>query len=128
MWDAYIAQALGIPQFPQDTKQRLLDYFESRFHPHEFGMGTDSYKYPDVNLIAYGLLDAHSASAWPFIEGVLAESIRAGNFGERITRAPAAGGVQESLFSAMNMIEFTWLMNKCRYDGGSAVATRGPAD
>jgi hypothetical protein len=128
MWDAYIAQALGIPQFPQDTKQRLLDYFESRFHPHEFGMGTDSYKYPDVNLIAYGLLDAHSASAWPFIEGVLAESIRAGNFGERITRAPAAGGVQESLFSAMNVIEFTWLMNKCRYDGGPAVAMRDSAD
>jgi hypothetical protein len=124
-WSAYIVQAIAIPQFPETVKHQLLDYFETRFRPSKLGLGADLYKYPDVNLIAYGLLDAHNVLTGPFVEGVLAESIRVGTFTEVVGKGQVAEGVQESLFSPVNIIEFTWLENRCRYDNGAPVAIPG---
>ena len=76
-----------------------------------------------MNLTAYGLMDAGNQSeALQFIRGVLRESVQAGTFAEAIeiiNNTPKAEGVEESLFSPMNIIEFTWLLNNCRYESGS---------
>jgi hypothetical protein len=119
---AYITQALAIQQFPLAIRARLGDYFTQGFRPNQNGLGFEDYKYPDVNLTAYGLIDTkRTGQAVSFISGVLRESIQVGTFVEAINKTPAAEGVQESLFSPLNIIEFTWLLNGCRYDSGSPV-------
>jgi len=119
---AYISQALAIQQFPLAIRARLGDYFTQGFRRHQNGLGFEDYKYPDVNLTAYGLIDTkRTDQAVSFISGVLRESIQVGTFVEAINKTPAAEGVQESLFSPLNIIEFTWLLNGCRYDNGSPV-------
>ena len=121
-FSAYITQALAIRQFSPDIEARLVSYFNQGFRPGKSGLGFENYKYPDVNFTAYGLIDAkRNSQAVLFIAGVLRESIQVGTFAEAINETPAADGVQESLFSPLNIIEFTWLLNECRYDNGSPV-------
>jgi hypothetical protein len=121
-FSAYITQALAIRQFSPDIEARLVSYFNQGFRPGKSGLGFENYKYPDVNFTAYGLIDAkQNSQAVLFIAGVLRESIQVGTFAEAINKTPAADGVQESLFSPLNIIEFTWLLNGCRYDNGSPV-------
>ena len=121
-FSAYITQALAIQQFPPAIRARLADYFTQGFRPHQNGLGFEDYKFPDVNLTAYGLIDTkRTDQAVSFISGVLRESIQVGTFVEAINKTPAADGVQESLFSPLNIIEFTWLLNGCRYDNGNPV-------
>ena len=121
-FSAYITQALAIRQFSPDIEARLVSYFNQGFRPGKSGSGFENYKYPDVNFTAYGLIDAkQNSQAVLFIAGVLRESIQVGTFAEAINETPAADGVQESLFSPLNIIEFTWLLNECRYDNGSPV-------
>jgi hypothetical protein len=116
----YLSQALAVNQLSPLIQSRLMDYFTARFKPDQFGLGMRDFKYPDVNLTAYGLLDHHAtALARQYIEGVLAESVQVGTFAETIDKTPRSVGVQESLFSAMNIIEFTWLLNNCRMDKGA---------
>ena len=77
-----------------------------------------------MNLTVYGLFDAgRTDQAVSLISDVLRESIQAGTFAEAINpyMTPAAQGVEESLFSPLNIIEFTWLLNGCRYDRGDPV-------
>jgi hypothetical protein len=119
---AYITQALAVQRLSPAIRTRIADYFTQGFRPKQNGLGFEDYKYPDVNLTAYGLIDAGQTSQTvSFISGVLRESIRVGTFVEAINKTPAADGVQESLFSPLNIIEFTWLLNGCRYDGGNPV-------
>ena len=100
----------------------MVSYFNQGFRPGKSGLGFENYKYPDVNFTAYGLIDARRTDqAVSFISGVLRESIQVGTFVEAINKTPAADGVQESLFSPSNIIEFTWLLNGCRYDNGNPV-------
>ncbi|MFZ0138368.1 MAG: hypothetical protein WAK89_14970 [Candidatus Sulfotelmatobacter sp.] len=121
-FSAYITQALAIRQFSPDIEARLVSYFNQGFRPGKSGLGFEDYKYPDVNLTAYGLIDTkRTDQAVSFISGVLRESIQIGTFVEAINKTPAADGVQESLFSPLNIIEFTWLLNGCRYDNGNPV-------
>jgi hypothetical protein len=121
-FSAYISQALAVREFSPDTRDRLAAYFTEGFRPNQNGLGFEIYKYPDINLTAYGLIDTNRTSqAVAFIRGVLRESIQAGTFAEDINKGPAAEGVEESLFSPMNIIEFTWLMNGCRFDNGDPV-------
>ena len=121
-FSAYITQALAVQRLSPAIRMRIADYFTQGFRPAENGLGFDNYKYPDVNLTAYGLIDAgRMDQAVEFVSGVLRESIQVGTFVEAINKTPAADGVQESLFSPSNIIEFTWLLNDCRYDGGNPV-------
>jgi len=82
-------------------------------------------RYPNVNLTAYGLLDlGQRRKAQQFIAVVLRDVLRAGSFGEVVSfenGVPVMTGVQESLFSPLIVIEFTWLLNGCRYDAGTPI-------
>ena len=120
-----IAQGIGVSALPGDVRSRLLNFFSSKFKADRVGAGFPNYKYPNVNLIAYGLLDSgRKSQARRFIAAVLRDELNAGTFGEVISvkgGAPVTTGVQEALFSPLNIIEFTWLLNRCRYDAGSPV-------
>ena len=122
-FSASITQALGVKEFPAEIKDRLTAYFAEGFRPALPGLGFGNLRYPDVNLTAYGLMDAgNQSNALQFIRGVLRASVQAGTFAEAIEiidNTPKAEGVEESLFSPMNIIEFTWLLNNCRYESGS---------
>ena len=120
-----IAQGIGVSALPADVRLRLLKFFSAKFKADLVGAGFPSYKYPNVNLIAYGLLDSgRKSQARQFVAAVLRDEVNAGAFGEVISAksgAPVTTGVQEALFSPLNIIDFTWLLNRCRYDKGSPV-------
>ncbi len=60
-----------------------------------------------------------------FIEAILRDSIRADEFTEVLLpgedNRPAVDGVRPSLFTALNIIDFTWLLNDVRCDSGAPV-------
>jgi hypothetical protein len=90
-----------------------------KFHQPESSVdGFPEAKYPDANLIAYGLIDRGQAEAATFIKTLLRDSIRAGGFAEVTQSGPKPDGVKPSLFSPLEIIEFTWLLNGVRYDSG----------
>jgi hypothetical protein len=76
--------------------------------------------------VAYGLLNRKAPQARAFIEAVLRDCIRGGEFAEvleldkRDGNGVRGAGVKPSLFNALNIIEFTWLLNGVRYDSGIA--------
>ncbi|MGO8718959.1 MAG: hypothetical protein ACLQMO_07045 [Acidobacteriaceae bacterium] len=121
-----ITQGLAIiQQFSPDIRERLINYFNQGFRPNQNGLGFEGdFRYPNMDLTAYGLIDiGRTDQAVSLITGVLRDSIRAGTFAEADNpyTTPIAQGVEESLFSPMNIIEFTWLLNGCRYDRGNPV-------
>jgi len=72
------------------------------------------------------LIDHHNLQAREYLEALLRDLIRGGEFAETLEggdgKNPTTGGVKPSLFNAMNIIEFTWLLNGIRYDSGSPAA------
>ncbi len=121
-----ITQAIAvIQQFSPDIRERLINYFNQGFRPNQNGLGFEGdFRYPNMDLTAYGLIDIkRTDQAVSLITGVLREGIRAGTFAEADNpdTTPIAQGVEESLFSPLNIIEFTWLLNGCRYDNGNPV-------
>ena len=119
-----IATALCRRDLPNDLSQRTDAFFRATFDPTKKLGGFNTAKHPDLNLTAYGLLDRGMPEAKAFVETFLAADIRAGEFAEVLesTTPVMAGGVKPSAFSPLNIIEFTWLLNKVRYDSGVPTA------
>lgn len=101
------------PEMFAALKRDFLGYH----HPERSVDGFPECKYPDANLIAYGLIDRNQSEAKPFIQAMLRDTIRAG-FAEVTKTGPEPEGVKPSLFSPLEIIEFTWLLNGVRYDSG----------
>lgn len=125
-----ILTALNVCPLPAGLGGRLLETFARIHQPAESGDGFNYLKYPDNNLVAYGLIEHGITEAQPFIEAVLRDCIRGGEFAEVVEKGahgPMTSGVKPSLFNAMNIIEFTWLLNEVRYDSGRPVKCPLPA-
>lgn len=118
-----ILSALATPGLPHDMRDRLLSLFDSCFKPAAPNAGFAYTKYPDNQFLAWGLMDHRHPQARPFIEAILRDSITCGEFAETIEIGkdgkPFPGGVKPSLFTALNIIEFTWLLNGVRTESGS---------
>ncbi|MEY4244530.1 MAG: hypothetical protein RLZZ245_2115 [Verrucomicrobiota bacterium] len=114
--------ALRIRALPDDMSFRLLALWNETAHPELANAGFNYTKYPDNQFVALGLLDRKQSGARPFIEAILRDSIRAGEFTECLVpgkdNQPALDGVKPSLFTALNIIDFTWLLNQVRCDTG----------
>jgi hypothetical protein len=114
--------ALIIASLPDDMTARLFKLLGETSHPEKVNSGFNYTKYPDNQFVALGLLDRGRAEARPFIEGILRDSILAGEFTECLVpgkdNLPALDGVKPSLFTALNIIDFTWLLNQVRCDSG----------
>jgi len=117
-----ILTALSLDEVLPDDFARLTRLFREIHKPDQACDGFAYTKYADNNLLAYGLLDRGMPEARPFLESLLRDSIRAGEFGEVLRPgpkgAPEAEGVKPSLFNALNVIEFTWMLNGVRYESG----------
>ena len=117
-----IDTALSYKNLPENMAQRVLGYFHAGFNPAVplggFGIG----KHPDLNLAVYGLLDRNVPESKAFIQRFLRDNIAAGEFCEQIESGAKAEGVKPSLFSPLNIIEFTWLLNNVRYESGTPTA------
>lgn len=117
-----ILSALRIRCLPDDMTTRLLALFREHMDPEAVNAGFNYSKYPDNQLVALGLLDRGLPEARPFIEAILRDAIRAGEFTECLVTGPdnrpALDGVKPSIFTALNVIDFTMLLNHVRYDAG----------
>lgn len=126
-----ILTALWLKDLPADARARLLGLLREFHHPECAADGFAYTKYADNHLAAYGLIDHGLAEARPFVEVFVRDSIRAGEFAEVLrpgkTGAPETEGVLPSLFNALNIIEFTWLLNGVRYESGTPTAFEFPA-
>jgi hypothetical protein len=122
--------ALNVSSLPPDMVARLVDLFSEIHNPGADNDGFNYLKYPDNNLLAYGLIQRGMPAAHPYVEAVLRDCIRGGEFAEDLEdwdgKGLKATGVKPSLFTAMNIIEFTWLLNGARYDSGKAEVCKLP--
>lgn len=120
-----ILSAFAIPGLPEDLKQRLTQMLNEKLHPSAPNAGFNYTKFPDNELLALGLIDHKMPQAFPFIRAILRDSILCGEFAETVETskhgAILSGGVKPSLFNALNIIAFTWLLNGVRYDSGYPV-------
>jgi hypothetical protein len=118
-----ILTALCLKDLPAGMVERLHGLFCENHRPDRTNDGFAYTKYADNNLNAYGLFDHGIAEARPLIEAMVRDSIRAGEFAEVLAPGPKgepqAEGVRPSLFSALNIIEFTWMLNHVRYESGT---------
>ena len=123
--------ALRIRALPADMSARLLALLRETLRPELANAGFNYTKYPDNQFVALGLLDRGRPEARPFIEAILRDSIRAGEFTECLVpgkdKQPVPDGVKPSLFTALNIIDFTWLLNQVRCDSGRPSAFVIPA-
>lgn len=115
-----ITTALCRQDLPEDMAMRTGEFFRGKFDAKKPLCGFEIGKHPDLDLTAYGLINRQLPEARQFVEAFLAAGIRAGEFTEELNlKNPALiYGVKPSLFSAVNIIEFTWLLNNVRYDSG----------
>lgn len=120
-----ILSAIQVKELPADMTSRLVRLFGELHRPLQANAGFNYTKYPDNQLVALGLLDRGHPDARPFIEAILRDSIRAAEFAEVLLpgadNRPAVDGVRPSLFTALNIIDFTWLLNGVRCDSGAPV-------
>lgn len=125
-----ILSALATPDLPGDMRGRLVALFDKQFRRDAPNAGFNYTKYPDNQFTALGLIESRHPQARPFIEAILRDSIRCGEFAETIEVKPGnpvtPGGVKPSLFTAINIIEFTWLLNGARFDGGRPASCEIP--
>lgn len=128
---AMVLSGLGIPNLPPTMVTRMMEWFRKIHKPKASADGFDYLKYPDNNFLAYGLMERNEPDGVEFIEAVLRDCIRGGEFAETLEGGagaePRTGGVKPSLFTAMNIIEFSWLLNGVRYDSGRPVQCPVPA-
>jgi hypothetical protein len=124
-----ITTALSRPELPEDMAKRTEDFFRGKFDPAKTLCGFEIAKHPNLNLTAYGLLSRGSPEVRTFVESMVAAQVRAGEFTEELNiKNPALlYGVKPSLFSAINIIEFTWMLNGVRYDSGVPATFEFPA-
>jgi hypothetical protein len=120
-----ILSALATPRLPDDMRARLASLLDECLKPDAPNGGFAYTKYADNQFVAWGLIDHGMPQARPFIESILRESIICGEFAETIeydkNGAAIPFGVKPSLFTALNLIEFTWLLNGVRQDSGLPV-------
>ncbi len=124
-----ITTALCRRDLPEDMAGRTGAFFRGKFDPAKPLCGFEIGKHPNLDLTAYGLIHRQLPEARPFVASLLASEIRAGEFTEELNlKSPALiNGVRPSLFSAVNIIEFTWLLNHVRYDSGVPATFTFPA-
>jgi hypothetical protein len=119
-----ILSALATPGLPNEMRDRLISLFDHCCKPSAPNAGFAYTKYPDNQFLAWGLIDHRHPQARPFVEAMVRDSTTCGEFAETIEidkdDNPFPGGVKPSLFTALNLIEFTWLLNGVRTESGSA--------
>jgi hypothetical protein len=119
----YILSALAFRKMPEDLVKRLQDYFKSLHNPSNKMAGLSFAKYGETSYIAYGLLDRNmQPQASEFVSQFLVDTMRPGaDFGEELRISYGhviTGGVQPSLFLALQTIDFTLLREGVRIDRG----------
>lgn len=121
-----VTTALCLTDLPPDMMDRVQRYFRDVYRPNRSLSGFGSSKNPDANLTAYGLIDRGLPEARPYMAALLRDAINAGDFAEVLLPGPKGDGVRPSVFSALTMIEFTWLLEGVRFDTGVPVEFQFP--
>lgn len=124
--DRFKAQGLIIDDMPSALMDQLQSYYMSIHRPDEALANFAYHKYPNTTLIVNGLLRGGGhVQAAEQAKASLRDTIRVGEFGEAII--PTATGVKiesvvPSIFSAVEAIHLTWLLNGMQPDYGAPQA------
>jgi hypothetical protein len=132
-------------QLAGDKMARVMSRFLGVYDPNDQLAGIDFAKGPDVQLTAYGLLDMDPAQlqgtsqakteaqlrgyADVLVNSFIRDTVLAGEFAEElhdwgnIGDPVMSGGVQPSLFSLTNFVDFVWVANGFRLDEGNLAFT-----
>lgn len=122
----YILSGLAFREMPGDLVERLQKYYRGIHDASKPLTGFTFTKYGETSFMAYGLLERNmQPEAKEFISQILVDTMRpGGDFGEEL-RANGdkviTGGVQPSLFLALQTIDFTLLREGVRIDQGAEV-------
>jgi len=118
---SYVLKGLYLKDLPKDMLADLKNYYLKVHNPKKRLVGFDFIKYPEATCIACGLLDnSMDKQARQFIDALIRDSILAGEFCERLSiKNEKPVGVIPSLFTACQIIDFTWLKNGMRMDYGT---------
>lgn len=122
----YILSGLAFREMPEDLVARLQEYYKSIHDPSKPLVGFTFTKYGETSFMAYGLLERKMMpEATEFITQILADTMRPGaDFGEELRFSNGkviTGGVQPSLFLALQTVDFTLLLDGTRVDQGRKV-------
>lgn len=124
--DMFKLSALSIDGLTATQLAALKSNYMSIHRPDDDLNNFPYHKYPDASLIVYGLLNhGGHVQARELAESSLRDAIRAKELGE--ATVPTGSGIAissvvPSLFTAIQGVEFTWLLNGARLDSGELTA------
>lgn len=138
----YTSTAFVMDQLDEHSMVKVMDRFLSDYDETEqlAGLGNFAVKAPDIQLIAYGLLDMEpvSGSSEPelrdrasvLVNAIIRDMVRSGWFAEVYYAGGEPGdsvgarGVRPSLFGISNYIDFVMMANGVRTDAGDPTFVR----
>lgn len=141
-WAFYTSTAFVMDQLDEQSKQLLMQRFLAEYDEDAqlAGLGEFKVKAPDLQLVAYGLLDMDPIAgstgaqlrdrAAVLVNAMNRDMVRSGWFAEVYTEAGAVGedvavsGVRPSLFGLSNYIDFVLMANGVRTDEGNPTFVR----
>ncbi len=120
----WVCSGLYLDGLPDWADEALMELFLSMYDPARDLAGLDFYKHPVGAMISHGLLRRGlEEKARGYMQAVLRDIIRATRFSENYSFEPLRGwGVEDSMFGAATVIEFTLMLNGMRIDGPPAQA------
>ena len=109
----WVCSGLYLDNLPDEADEALLQLFRSMYNPNQDLAGLDFYKHPIGSMIAHGLRQRGlTDEANGYIQAILRDIIRATRFSENYSYNPLRSwGVEDSIFGAATIIEFTLLQN-----------------
>ncbi len=106
-----ILNAIIISGLTSAENTRLMNAFNSKLDLTA-GVGGEGYKYPLAALDVYGMLSkGYTLEAKQYMNTIIRDTIRVGDFSEAITEVPSFDGGVPTDFSAIGMIDFTLMLN-----------------
>ncbi|OXU15312.1 hypothetical protein [Sedimentisphaera salicampi] len=117
---SYVLKGLYISDLPEKMNQDLIRYYEDVHNHNERLVGFDFIKYPEAQYIALGLIEQGlHEKAQEFINAIIRDTVITGEFTEVLEKGNTEpAGVVPSLFTAVQMIDFTLMKNHIRLDKG----------
>lgn len=110
----WVCSGLYLDGLPEPANRALMALFDSMYNPdHDLG-GLDFCKHPIASMIVHGLYKkGRIKEAEAYAQALIRDVIRAGRFSENYSFNPLRSwGVEDSMFGAATVIEFTLLLNK----------------
>ncbi|MFT8639082.1 hypothetical protein [Bifidobacterium sp.] len=133
----YVATGLHMPNLSSGEVAALMARFDEEYDPSQqfAGLASDAVKAPDIQFVAYGLLEQGKATeAETVLEEVLRDVVRTHEFSEVYQAGatdssgkqaePISRGESPTTFGMAQVIDNLWILNGYRSDEGTPTFAR----